>query len=94
MSVGATIWERRPRTLRKRQLGKSIIYCERYWSGSEWRYYVEASGPDYRIWQRVPRNEERALELYSTYCFWVWLIEACNSMTVTRLLTWIMHRIL
>lgn len=88
-----SIWETRPTTLRKKQVGKSLVYCERYLVGRERRYYIEANGPDYRIWKRIPNDEDRAIEVYRIYRFWVWFIEAFDTHSMTRLITWVMHKL-
>ena len=55
--------------------------------------YIEANGPDYRIWKRVPRDELRAIEVYQSYRFWVWFIEAFGTLTTTRFITWLMQKL-
>ena len=87
------VW-RRAETIRRKDVGRSIVYVERYYAGVEARYYIEANGPDYRVWKRVPVDEARALELYTSFRFWVWLIEAFGSVWATRVITWLMHRLL
>ena len=86
------IWRRRPETLRRKAVGKSIVYLERYYVGDEPRFYIEANGPDYRVWKRTRGDEARAIEIYQRYRFWVWFIEAFDVFPVTRFFTWIMHK--
>ncbi len=81
-----------PVTLRRKAIGKSIVYLDRYFVGSEPRFYIEANGPDYRVWKRTRPDENRALEIYQRYCFWVWFIEAFDFFPATRLITWIIHK--
>ena len=79
--------------LRRKQVGKSLVYLERYYVEADRRFYVEALGPDYRIWKRTEGSEDRAVEIYQRYRFWVWWIEACcNWMPATRFFTWVMHK--
>lgn len=92
--MAVSIWERRTETIRRKDVGKSIVYVERYYVGKEARYYIEANGPDYRIWKRLAKDEGRALEVYTSFRFWVWLIEAFGMVWSTRLITWWMHRVL
>jgi len=87
------IWTRRPQTIRRKHVGKSIVYVDRYFVGTEPRFYIEANGPDYRIWKRVPSDEHRAKEIYQSYRFWVWFIEAFNTLTTTRFITWLMQKL-
>lgn len=87
------IWTRRPQTIRRKHVGKSIVYVDRYFVGEEPRFYIEANGPDYRIWKRVPRDELRAIEVYQSYRFWVWFIEAFGTLGTTRFITWLMHKL-
>ncbi len=35
--------------IRRKTVGKSIVYVERYYFESDRRYYIEANGPDYRV---------------------------------------------
>ena len=86
------IWTRRPETIRRKAMGKSIVYLERYFVGTEPRFYIEANGPDYRIWKRTRGDEIRAIEIYQRYRFWVWFIEAFSTFPTTRFITWIMHK--
>ena len=86
------IWRRRPETLRRKAVGKSIVYLERYYVGDEPRFYIEANGPDYRVWKRTRGDEARAIEVYQRYRFWVWFIEAFDAFPMTRVITWIMHK--
>ena len=79
--------------IRRKQVGKSLIYVERYYVESERRYYIEALGPDYRIWKRTRGSEGRALEIYQRCRYWVWFIEALyNWLPTTRFITWIMQK--
>lgn len=79
--------------IRRKAVGKSIVYLECYYVESERRYYIEANGPDYRVWKRTRGSEGRAIEIYQRYRFWVWWIEACyNWLPATRFFTWIMHK--
>ena len=79
--------------LRRKQVGKSLVYLERYYVEADRRFYVEALGPDYRIWKRTEGSEGRAVEIYQRYRFWVWWIEACcNWLPATRFITWVMHK--
>lgn len=84
----------RSTVLKRKDVGKSIVYCERYFVGSEPRFYIEACGPDYRIWKRVIADEARALEIYTSYRFWVWFIEAFDLPVATRFITWFMHKLI
>ena len=69
------------------------VYGRVPYVGSERRYYVEANGPDYRVWKRTSGSEGRAVEIYQRYRFWAWWIEACcHWRPATRFLTWIMHK--
>ena len=68
-------WKQKTKTLRRKEVGKSIVYLERYFVDHERRYYIEANGPDYRVWKRTRGSEGRALEIYQRYRFWVWFIE-------------------
>lgn len=87
------VWKERTEMIRRKQVGKSLIYVERYFVEHERRYYIEANGPDYRIWKRTRGSEARAIEVYQRYRFWVWFIEAfCNWLPMTRFITWIMHK--
>tara|TARA_B100000674_G_scaffold488684_1_gene501238 strand:+ start:662 stop:940 length:279 start_codon:yes stop_codon:yes gene_type:complete len=85
---------KRPNTfLRRKQVGKCLVYLERYYVEGQPRYYIEAQGPDFRIWKRTRGSEERAIEIYHRYRFWVWWIEACcNWLPATRFITWLMHK--
>ena len=86
-------WKKRAETLRRKAVGKSIVYLECYHVNNERRYYIEANGPDYRIWKRTQGSEGRAIEIYQRYRFWVWFIEACcHWLPSTRFITWNMHK--
>ena len=86
-------WKQRAETIRRKAVGKSIVYLERYYVETERRYYIEANGPDYRIWKRTSGSEGRAIEIYQRYRFWVWFIEAFgNWPPAIRFITWIMHK--
>ncbi|NIP95254.1 MAG: hypothetical protein GWO24_18135 [Akkermansiaceae bacterium] len=86
-------WKQRAETIRRKEVGQSIVYAERYFVGRERRYYIEANGPDYRVWKRTKGSEGRAIEIYQRYRLWVWCIEAfCHWMPATRFFTWIMHK--
>tara|TARA_R110002096_G_scaffold48836_2_gene129200 strand:- start:1157 stop:1435 length:279 start_codon:yes stop_codon:yes gene_type:complete len=86
-------WTEKTETVRRRDVGKSIVYLERYFFEEDWRFYIDASGPDYRVWKRTKGSEDRAVEIYQRYVFWVWLIEAFGHWyPATRFLTWVMHK--
>ena len=79
--------------IRQKQVGKSLVYLEQYYTDQDRRFYIEANGPDYRIWKRTKGSEGRAIEIYQRYRFWVWWIEACcHWKLATRFITWIMHK--
>ena len=62
--------------LRRKQVGRCLVYLEEYEYDDQKRYYIEANGPDFRIWKRVKEDYHRAFEVYIMYRFWVWWIEA------------------
>ncbi len=86
------IWTKRPELVRRKAMGRSLVYLERYYVGQQDRYYIEANGPDYRVWKRTRGDEARAREVFQRYRFWVWFIEALDCHLATRFLTWIMHK--
>ena len=87
---------KRPNTfLRRKQVGKCLVYLECYYVAGSRRYYIEAQGPDFRIWKRTRGSEGRAIETYQRYRFWVWWIEACcNWLPATRFITWLMYKMI
>ena len=81
--------------LRRKQVGKCLISLEEYEYDDQKRYYIEANGPDFRIWKRVKEDYHRAFEIYIMYRFWVWWIEACcNWLPATRFITWVMLKVI
>ncbi|MEO1843279.1 MAG: hypothetical protein ABGZ37_03265 [Akkermansiaceae bacterium] len=55
--------------IRDKAVGKSIVYLERSYAEGERRYYIEANGPDNRVWKRTSGSEGRAIENLPTLPF-------------------------
>ena len=87
-------FKRPNRFFRKKQVGKCLIYLEEYEQDDQKRFYIEANGPDFRIWKWVKEDPHRAFEVYLIYRFWVFWIEACaNWFPATRFITWVMFKV-
>jgi len=80
--------------VKKRIIGRSVVFCEKVTINRSVTYYVEACGNDWRVWKKIfGADRHYALHIYHGYCFWAWIIEAMGQDPVAvRLLSWLMHR--